>query len=153
MRCSYKLNATMFPGRVMEGENFHLNCIVDIEDLKPVKENAWKQCAWKRNYDKASCIQTATDAFQTMKEACASSMQAVEIHSGSVRNKIKCSILIPSATLRDRGSWTCSLKKCKDGKDGGCGANAASECMGEASVNVTVFMTLLGNQSYKLYCK
>ena len=57
MRCSYKLNATMFPGRVMEGENFHLNCIVDIEDSKPTEENAWKQCVWKRNYDKASCIQ------------------------------------------------------------------------------------------------
>ena len=143
----------MYPDRVMEGEKFDLNCIVNVEDSKPIEENAWKRCVWKRNYDEASCTQTATDVSKTKKEACDSYMQAEKIQPGSVRNKIKCSISIPSASLHDRGSWTCSLEKCKDGKDGGCSANAASECMGEASVNVTVFITFLDNQSYKLYCK
>ena len=143
MRCSYNLNATMSPGRVMETEKFDLNCIVDVKNSKQIEENAWKRCVWKRNYDGASCIQTATDAFNTKKEACATSMHAVDTESGTVRSIIKCSISIPYASLDDRGNWTCKLEKCKDEKHGGCGANAASECMGESSVNVNVFIALL----------
>ena len=145
IRCSYKLNATMFPDRVMEGEQFDLNCIVDVEDLKQIEENSWKRCVWTRNYDGASCIQTATDVFNAKKEACATSMNAVETESGSVRSMIKCSISVPFAHRDDRGRWTCRLEKCKDGKHGGCGANAASECMGEANVTVKVLIAILDN--------
>ncbi len=146
MRCSYNLNATMIPGRVMETEKFELHCLVDVEDPTQIQEKAWKRCLWRRDNDGASCIQRATDAFKTKKEACATSMHAVETELGTTRSMIRCSISIPSATLDDGGSWTCRLDKCKDGKDGGCGANAASECWDEASVNVTVFFALLDDQ-------
>ena len=135
----------MLPDRVMEGEKFELNCVVDVDDVKQIEENAWKRCVWTRNTDGASCIQTATDDFNTKKEACATSMHAVETESGSVRSMLKCSISILSAKKDDRGNWTCRLEKCKDGKHGGCSANAPSECMDESNAYVKVFVAIRVN--------
>jgi hypothetical protein len=143
MRCSYDVNATMIPGRVMETEKFKLNCFVITNNSTKVQENLWKYCVWTRNNDGAKCSQKVVKAFgETIEDACDTSMKAagVEVDSGK---PLECKLVVPSASLADRGNWTCMLKKCKDLKDGGCSAAEPSECMAEASVFVKVFIIFL----------
>ena len=140
MRCSYVVNATMIPGRVMETERLKLICSVILEDTNKIKENLWKSCVWTRNGDGAKCFQKAIKPFITTKESCDTSLTDVEVGS---QMPLECVISIPSASLSHRGSWTCRLKKCKDIEDGGCSSDEPSSCMAEASINVKVFATFL----------
>ena len=58
--------------------------------------------------------------------------------------RFECGITIPSASAIDSGSWTCKLRKCKDkNDDGGCSSKYASECDGEATINVKVLINLI----------
>ena len=127
----------------METEMFELNCGVIIDDREKQEDNLWKRCVWTRNKDGASCIQKAIDDFETRKDTCDTSMDAVVVGSGNGRSRLNCSISIPSASLNDRGRWTCRLTKCKRKEDGGCAAKDPSACLGEASVYVKVFNTRL----------
>ena len=140
MRCSYAVSATMIPGRVMETERFKLNCSVITEDTDKIKEHLWKSCVWTRNSDGAKCSQIAIKPFVTTKESCDTSLVDVELGSSK---PLECAISITSASVSDRGNWTCKLKKCKDIEDGGCSSEESSACMAEANVKVKVFIKLL----------
>ena len=142
MRCSYAVNATMIPGRVMETERFKLNCIAIPKYSSKVTENFWKSCVWTRNNDAATCSQKAVKGFETIEDGCDTSMKAAGVEVDSEK-PFECKLVVSSASLLDRGNWTCMLRKCKDLKDGGCSSEAPSECMAEASVFVKVFTIFL----------
>jgi hypothetical protein len=132
----------MIPGRVMETERFKLNCIVILKDSNKVKENLWKSCVWTRNNDGATCSKKAVNDFETIEVGCDTSMKAAGVEVDSAK-PFECKLVIPSASLLDRGNWTCMLRKCKDLKDGGCSAEEPSECKAKASVFVKVFIIFL----------
>jgi hypothetical protein len=134
----------MIPGRVMETERFELSCIIIPKDSSKEEVNLWKSCDWTRNNDGAKCSQKAVTAFKTIIDDCDTSMINAGVEVDSAKS-LECKLVIPSASLADRGNWTCMLKKCKDLKDGGCSAEESSECMAEASVFVKVFIIFFEN--------
>ena len=125
----------MIDERIMETESFRLICVVADDNEKDY--NFWKTCEWTRNQDKTTCVQKAVNERTVHEENCHDSMKA------SLK-RFECEITIPSASAIDSGSWTCKLRKCKDkNDDGGCSSKYASECDGEATINVKVLINLI----------
>ena len=143
----------MEPPRVMETEEFELHCSVILEDTTKIDELSWKTCEWHRSTDDATCTQvrkpTDSDPSAIHKQKCHISMNAAEGKAGLVTSKVKCTISIRSASISDRGSWTCMLEKCQPKDQGGCKAEHPSRCSGESSVNVKVFITILQDNNRK----
>ena len=57
MRCSYNVNATMDPSRVMDTQEFKLDCSVILEDpTTNIHHLSRKTYKWHRNIDDATCV-------------------------------------------------------------------------------------------------
>ena len=123
-----------------------LSCHIEVENPVDREELFWKKCKWTRpskNADgnNAECTVTAMDDNSFKKGYCDSSLNVVDIGMGN--NRLECSITLRETTIADDGAWKCTLTKCRDRKDGGCGTaddtqSGWSNCTRTFVVNATV---------------
>ena len=123
-----------------------LSCHIEVDNPANPEELFWKKCKWSRptkNADgnKAECTVTALDDTSFKKGYCDSSLKVVDIGMG--KDRLECSITLREIKESDSGAWKCTLTKCRDRKDGGCGKvddpqSGWSNCTRTFMVNATV---------------
>ena len=134
------------PKMVMVPGPLKLSCHIEVDNSENREELFWKKCKWTRpskNADgnNAECTVTATDDTSFKKGYCDSSLKVVDIGMG--KDRLECSITLRETKKSDSGAWKCTLTKCRDRKDGGCGKvddpqSGWSNCTRTFIVNATV---------------